>query len=298
VYNSLGTAPNTAVRHYLASKKVPQLLLNSGASKWSDPKENPWATASIPHYLTEATIFARFIMASTPNAKVGLLYQNDDYGRDYLAGLKIGFGDQANRYLKAVQSYELVDPTVDSQILLLKSAGIDTIVLGALAKHAAQAIRKIGELGWKPTIFLSWASSAIDTVLTPAGLDNSIGVISTTVFKHPGDATWASDDAVLKYKAFMAKYQSAAQVENNSYVFAYATDWVLMDILKRAGNELTRENIRNLAQNIDVAPPLYMPGVQFVTTPTDLDPIKKFQLIRFDGRKWLSIGDPISAASN
>jgi ABC-type branched-subunit amino acid transport system substrate-binding protein len=298
VYNSLGTASNTAVRPYLASRKVPQLLLNSGASKWSDPKDNPWATASIPHYFTEATIFARYIMTNAPNAKVGLLQQNDDYGKDYLSGLKIGFGDQADKYLKAVQTYEITDPTVDSQILLLKNAGVDTIVLGALAKHAAQAIRKIGELGWKPTILLSWSSTAIDAVLTPAGLDNSLGIISTTVIKHPGDAAWANDDAVVKYKAFMTKYLPSAQVENISNVFAYATDWILLDILKRAGNDLTRDNIRNLAQNIDIAPPMYMPGVRFVTTPSDLDPIKKFQLIRFDGQKWKPIGDPISSAGD
>jgi branched-chain amino acid transport system substrate-binding protein len=293
VYNSLGTSVNSAVQPYLASKKVPQLLLNSGASKWSDPAKNSWATSSIPHYVSEAVIFARHIMANSPNAKVGLLYQADDYGRDYLNGLKTGFGDKASQYLVATQSFQISDPTVESQILQLRSSGVDVVVLGALAKGAAQAIRKIGELGWKPTIYLGWSSTGIDTVLTPAGLDFSNGIISTTVIKHPEDPTWKDDKNTIEYRDFMKAYYPSGDVNNISNVFAYATDDVLIDLLKKAGDNLTRDNIRELAQHIDVEPRMYVPGIRFQTTPTDLDPIKSFQMVTFDGARWNASGEPI-----
>ena len=293
VYNSLGTSVNTAVQPYLASKKVPQLLLNSGASKWNDPAKNPWATSSIPHYVSEALIFARHIMANSPDAKVGLLYQADDYGRDYLNGLKAGFGDKAAQYLTATQSFQISDPTVESQILQLRGSGVDVVVLGALAKGAAQAIRKIGELGWKPTIYLGWSSTGIDTVLTPAGLDHSKGIISTTVIKHPEDPTWKDDKNTIEYREFMKAYFPSGDVNSISNVFAYATDDVLFDLLKRAGDNLTRDNIRDLAQHIDVQPRMYVPGIRFQTTPTDLDPIKSFQMVTFDGAKWNGSGEPI-----
>jgi ABC-type branched-subunit amino acid transport system substrate-binding protein len=294
IYNSLGTSVNTAVQPYLAGKKVPQLLLNSGASKWNDPAKNPWSTSSIPHYVSEAVIFANHIMQNAPEAKVGLLRQADDYGKDYEDGLKKGFGDKSEQYLKAIQSFELADPTVDSQILQLKDSGVDTVVLGALAKGAAQAIRKMGELGWKPKVYLGWSSTGIDTVLKPAGLENAKGIVSTAVIKHPDDPKWEDDPQVLEYKAFMAKYFPTGEVSNISNVFAHATSDVLVDILKRAGNELTRENIRKLAQSIDVQPRMYIDGIRFKTTPEDLDPIKTFQMIEFDGEKWTSVGEPIS----
>jgi branched-chain amino acid transport system substrate-binding protein len=293
VFNSLGTSVNTAVQPYLAAKKVPQLLLNSGASKWSDPAKNPWSTSSIEHYVSEAAIFARHIMANSPDAKVGLLYQADDYGKDYLNGLKKGFGDQAPKYLVSTQSFEITDPTVDSQILQLRNSGADIVVLGALAKGAAQAIRKIGELGWHPQIYLGWSSTAIDTVLKPAGLENAKGIISTTAIKHPEDPTWNDDKDTQTYKDFMKTYYPSGDVSNISNVYAYATDEVLVDILKRAGDNLTREHIRDLAQNIDVQPSMYIPGVKFQTTPADLDPIKTLQLVKFDGQKWTMIGQPI-----
>nr|WP_295469334.1 ABC transporter substrate-binding protein [Mesorhizobium sp.] len=294
VYNSLGTSVNTAVQPYLAGKKVPQLLLNSGASKWNDPEKNAWSTSSIPHYVSEAVIFANHIMGTAPNAKVGLLRQADDYGKDYEDGLKKGFGDKAEKYLTAIQSFEISDPTVDSQILQLRDSGVDTVVLGALAKGAAQAIRKMGELGWKPKIYLGWSSTGIDTVLKPAGLDNAKGIVSTSVIKHPDDPKWKDDPEVTEYKAFIAKYNPSGDASNISNVFAYATSDVLVDLLKRAGDNLTRENIRQLAQTIDVEPRMYIDGIRFKTTPQDLDPIKTFQMIEFDGEKWTTVGDPIS----
>jgi ABC-type branched-subunit amino acid transport system substrate-binding protein len=294
VYNSLGTSVNTAVQPYLAAKKVPQLLLNSGASKWDDPAKNPWSTSSLPHYVSEAVIFARHIMQNRPNVKVGLLRQADDYGKDYEDGLRKGFGDKASRYLTSVQTFEISDPTVDSQVLLLRDSGVDVVVLGALAKGAAQAIRKIGELGWRPQIYLGWSSTGIDTVLTPAGLEYAKNIISTAVIKHPDDPTWKDDKDVLEYKEFMKSYFPSGDVSDISNVFAHATNDVLVDILTRAGDKLTRENIRTLAQNIDVQPRMFISGIRFKTTPEDLDPIKTFQMIRFDGQKWISFGDPIS----
>lgn len=296
IYNSLGTSTNTAVAPYLTSMEVPQLLLNSGASKWNDPAQNPWQTSSIPHYLTEAQIFAQHIMETMPDAKVALLQQGDDYGKDYLEGLKLGFGDKFDDYVTVQETFELSDPTVDSQMLTIASSKADVVVLASLAKHAAQAIRKLGEIdGYDPVVYLGWSSTGIDTVLKPAGLENAKDIISTAVIKHPDDPAWADDEGVKDYVAFMDKYHAQGVKANISNVFAYATNEVLVDILTRAGDTLTRENIRDLAQTIDVQPTMFIDGVKFTTTPEDLDPIKTFQLIQFDGEKWVQIGDPITA---
>ncbi|MGR3425117.1 MAG: ABC transporter substrate-binding protein [Sagittula sp.] len=296
MYNSLGTSTNTAVAPYLTSMEVPQLLLNSGASKWNDPAQNPWQTSSIPHYLTEAQIFAQHIMETMPDAKVALLQQADDYGKDYLEGLKLGFGDKFDQYVTVHETFELSDPTVDSQMLTIANSKADIVVLAALAKHAAQGIRKLGEIeGYAPQIYLGWSSTGIDTVLKPAGLEHAKGIISTAVIKHPEDPAWAGDPGVAGYVAFMNEYFPDGVQANISNVFAYATNEVLIDLLERAGDNLTRENIRDLAQTIDVQPSMYIDGVKFTTSPDDLDPIKTFQMIQFDGEKWVQIGEPITA---
>ncbi|MCA0239270.1 MAG: ABC transporter substrate-binding protein [Proteobacteria bacterium] len=293
IYNTLGTSVNTAILRYLTAKKVPHVLANTAASKFNEPKEYPGTTTSLPSYVAEARIFADYIQKNLPNAKVGILYQNDDYGRDYLSGLKAGLGANAAKLLVAEQSYELSDPTVDSQVLALKSKNVDVVVLGALAKHATQAIRKIGELGWKPQLFLSWSSSSIPTVLNVAGADFATGLLTTQVIKDAGDPRWAGDKVTADYKAFMAKYYAAGDPNNISNSFAYATSYILVDVLKRAGDNLTRENIIRQAQNIDIEPPMYLPGVRFRVTPADHDPIKRFQMVRFDGKKWVPVGTPV-----
>ena len=293
MYNSLGTSTNSAVQPYLTSMEVPQLLLNSGASKWLDPAANPWQTSSIPQNRTEAEIFARHILATKPGAKVAVLQQSDDYGKDYVAGLKLGFGDAYGKIVVAHETFELSDPTVDSQMLKIASSGADVVVLGALAKHAAQAIRKMGEIqGFKPQIYLGWASSGIDSVLVPAGVAASTGIISTAVIKHPDDPAWANDAGVKTYRAFMDKYFPAGVKSSISNVYAYATDEVLVDILTRAGDDLTRANINKMARQTDVQPSMYIDGVRFTISTEDLDPIKAFQLIQFDGAKWNQIGEP------
>ncbi|HHX89317.1 MAG TPA: ABC transporter substrate-binding protein [Paracoccus sp.] len=295
MYNSLGTSVNTAVAPYLTAMEVPQLLLNSGASKWHDPAANPWQTPSIPSNISEAQIFAQYIIDNMPDARVALLQQADDYGVDYENGLREGFGDRYSEFVVAVESYELSDPTIDSQILSIAASGADVVVLGALARHAAQAIRGLGDIaGYNPQIFLGWASSGIDTVLTPAGLEASAGIISTAVIKHPDDPEYADDEGTQAYLEFMATYHPNGVPANISNVYAYATNEVLIDILQRAGDNLTRDNIRQLAQNIDVQPSMYIDGVRFTTTPDSLNPIRTYQLIQFDGTRWEQIGDPIT----
>lgn len=293
IYNTLGTSVNTALMKYLKAKNVPQLLANTGASKFNEPKDYPGLTTSLPSLVAEARIFADYIQKNLPSAKVGLLYQNDDYGKDYVRGLKEGFGANTAKFLIAEESYEISDPSIDSQIIALKGKGADVVVIAALAKHATQAIRKIGELGWKPQILLGWSSSSIPTVLNVAGADHATGLITTQVLKDAGDPRWADDKAVKDYKAFMAKYYPSGDPNNISNAFAYATSYVLLDILKRSGDNLTHENIIRQAQNIDIEPPMYLPSVRFKVTPVDHDPVKRFQLVRFDGKKWVPLGTPI-----
>lgn len=295
VFSSVGTATNTAVQPYLASKKVPQLLIESGASKWADPARNPWTTSSLAHYSSEARIFAARIMLAHPDAKVGVLYQNDDFGKDYIAGLRAGFGEKSSQYLKTIVTQELTDPTVDSQILQLHDAGVDIVVLGTLAKGSAQAIRKIGELGWKPEIYLSYTSTSIDSVLKPAGLDYAKGVMATAVSKLPDDPAWINDPGMIAYKAFMAKYLPSGDISNTGYTNSYTGAEVLLAVLRKAGDNLTRENIRELAQNIDFQPTLFSPGIHFKTTPQDLSPVSTFQFMRFNGSRWILEGEPVSA---
>lgn len=295
LYNSLGTSTNSAVQPYMNSMEVPQVLLNSGASKWLDPAANPWQTSSLPQNRTEAQIFGRYIAENLPNAKVALLEQSDDFGKDYREGLMAGLGDKAASMVVAHQTYELSDPTVDSQILKIAASGADVVVLGSLAKHSAQAIRKIGEIeGFNPQIFLGWASSGIDSVLAPAGLEASKGILSTAVIKHPDDPMWADDAGVRDYVAFMDKYFPAGVKSSISNVYAYATNEVLVDILTRAGDNLTRANINEMARTVNVQPTMYIDGVRFGYTAEDLDPIKSFQLIRFDGERWHQEGAPYS----
>lgn len=293
IYNTLGTAVNTAIQRYLTVKKVPQLLISSGASKWNDPKNNPWTISSLPHYSSEAVIFADYLLKNKPDAKVGLLYQNDDFGKDYQRGLKTGLGASTSKMLTAEVSYEVGDPMIDSQIIELRSKGVDVVVVAALAKQTSQALRKMGELGWKPQVFVSYPASSITAVLAVAGLDNAKGVMSTAYLKDPSDPRWAGEKDVVAYKAFMAKYYAKGDISDIPNIILYATANVLVDVLKRSGDDLTRANVMKQATSIDIAPPMYLPGVRFKTTSTDFDPVKRFQMNRFDGQRWVQVGEPI-----
>jgi branched-chain amino acid transport system substrate-binding protein len=291
MFNMLGTAANSSVQKYLNGRQTPQMLINSGASKFNDPKTFPWTIQGLPNNRSEAKIFARYILDTKPGAKIGLLYQHDDFGKDYVDGLREGLGAATDRLV--MLSYELSDPTVDSQILALRSRGVDVVVLGALAKHTAQAIRKMGEIGWKPTTLISWAASSIPVVLAPAGLQNAEGVITTAVVKDPGDKRWAGDADFIAYKAWMAKYFPQGNPDDMANVYSFAHCYMLVWVLQNAGQDLSRENVLRQAQKIDMVPPMFLSGIRFAITPTDYDPVKTFQMQRFDGKQWEPVGAPI-----
>lgn len=294
VYQTLGTATNTVIQRYLNSKKVPQLYISTGASKWNDPAHYPWTLASYPNNRTEAKIYGAHIRKTSPAAKVAILYQNDDFGKDYLEGLRDGLGDRAADMLIGKASYELTDPNVDSQAIALRHSGADTLLLATFAKQTTQALRKIGDLGWKPTMFVTWASSSIPTALTPAGLENAIGLVTSAVVKDSGDPRWQADPDMVAYKAWMKKSYPQGNADDMANVWPYAVSSMLVRVLERCGDALTRQNILKQATTIGaLTPPLFLPGISYHATPTDYDAIKTMQLQRFDGRQWLPLGEPV-----
>ena len=255
VFQTLGTPSNTAIQKYMNAKKVPQLFVATGATKWNDPAGNPWTMGWQPNYQTETTIYAKHILKEKPNAKIGVLYQNDDYGKDYLKGLKDGLGDKAKSMIVAEVSYEVTDPTVDSQIVQLQGSGADVFVNITTPKFAAQAIRKAFDIGWKPVHYLNNVSTQIGSVLTPAGLDKSVGLISTAYIKDPLDTQWANDPAIVEWTAFMKKHYPDGSLIDNSNVYGYTVAQTLVQVLKQCGDNLTRENVMKQAASLkDFAP--------------------------------------------
>jgi branched-chain amino acid transport system substrate-binding protein len=299
VFQTLGTPSNTAIQKYMQAKKVPQLFVATGATKWNDPAGNPWTMGWQPNYQTETTIYAKHILKEKPNAKIGVLYQNDDYGKDYLKGLKDGLGDKAKSMIVAEVSYEVSDPTVDSQIVQLQGSGADVLVNITTPKFAAQAIRKAFDIGWKPVHYLNNVSTQIGSVLTPAGLEKSVGLISTAYIKDPLDSQWASDAAIAEWTAFMKKYYPDGSLIDNSNVYGYTVAQTLVQVLKQCGDNLTRENVMKQAASLkDFAPNTLLPGVKINTGPKDFAPIESVQLMRFDGKSWVRFGNVISADAN
>jgi len=293
MFNIFGTAPNTVVHRYLNQKKVPQLLLATGASKWGNPKEFPWTMGWQPDYQTEAGIYAKHIMANHPNAKVGVLYQNDDSGKDYLNGIIAGFGK--DKFVVKTVSYEVTDPTVDSQIIQLKASGADVIFNHSAPKAAAQAIRKIADLGWKPVHYLANVAASVGSTLKPAGFDNSTGIITAAYLKDPTDPQWANAADFLEWKAFMGKYMSSANLSDGWYVYAYSVSATMRHVLTQCGNDLTRGNLMKQAASMKkVVIPLLLPGITINTSATDFYPIQAMQLQRFDGTTWQLFGDVIA----
>ena len=298
VFQTLGTAVNTAIQKYLNAKKVPQLFVATGATKWNDPQGNPWTMGWQPNYQTETTIYARHILKEKPNAKIGVLYQNDDYGKDYLKGLKDGLGDKASKMIVAEVSYEVSEPTVDSQIVQLQGSGADVFVNITTPKFAAQAIRKAFDIGWKPVHYLNNVSSSTASVLTPAGLDKSVGVISSAYIKDPTDPQWANDPAIVEWAAFMKKYYPDGSLTDNFNVYGYTVAQTLVQVLKQCGDDLTRENVMRQAANLKgFAPATLLPGIRINTTPSDFAPIEAVQLMRFDGKSWVRFGEVIDSAA-
>ena len=298
VFNPLGTPSNTAIQKYMNQKKVPQLFVATGATKWGDPKNNPWTMGWQPNYQTEGKIYAAHILETKANAKIGVLYQNDDYGKDYLKGLEDGLGDKAKTMIVAKVSYEVTDPTIDSQMVTLKGSGADTFFNVTTPKFAAQAIKKAAELGWKPTHYLNNVSASVGTVLTPAGLENSVGLITTSYLKDPTDPQWANDKGMQDWRAWMAKYYPNGDTKDVFNVYGYNVAQGIVQVLKQCGDNLTRENVMKQAANLSMDLPMLLPGVNVKTGPNDFYPIEREQLARFDGKTWVLFGKVYDPSGN
>jgi branched-chain amino acid transport system substrate-binding protein len=295
VFQSLGTPSNSAIHKYMNAKKVPQLFVATGATKWNDPKNNPWTMGWQPNYQTEAFIYAKHILQTKPDAKIGVLYQNDDYGKDYLKGFKDGLGAKASLIVSEL-SYEVTDPTVDSQMVQLKGSGANVFFNITTPKFAAMAIRKAYDIDWKPVHYVNNVSASVGSVLTPAGLEKSVGLISTQYLKDPTDKQWESDKGVQEWVAFMKKYYPEGDLKDASNVYGYAAAQTLVQVLKQCRDNLTRENVMRQAANLkEIQLPIALPGVKISTSATDFAPIRQEQLIRFDGKQWVRFGEVIGA---
>jgi branched-chain amino acid transport system substrate-binding protein len=295
VFQPLGTPSNTAIQKYMNSKKVPQLFVATGATKWGDPKGNPWTMGWQPTYQAEGQIYAKYIMKNHPNAKIGILFQNDDYGKDYVKGLKDGLGDKAKTMIVSELPYEPADPTVDSQIVSLKGSGADVFFNVTTPKFAAQAIKKAHEIGWKPVHLLNNVSNSVGSVLKPAGLEASKDVLSTGYLKDPTDPTWNDDAGKKEWLAFMDKYFPDGDKTSSFTVYGYTVAQTLQQTLKQAGDTLTRENVMKQAANLKgVKLPMLLPGIEINTTATDFYPIEQMQMQKFTGERWELFGEVIS----
>ncbi|MGY4574219.1 ABC transporter substrate-binding protein [Bradyrhizobium pachyrhizi] len=296
IFNSLGTPPNSAIQKYMNQKKVPQLFVATGATKWNDPKDFPWTMGWQPNYQSETQIYAKYILKNNPNAKIAVLYQNDDYGKDYLKGFKDGLGAKAASMIVAEDSYEVSEPTIDSHIVRLKASGADVFMNITTPKFAAQAIKKNAELSWKPLHFLNNVSGSIGSVIKPAGFENAQDIISSQYFKDPTDAQWKTDKAMIGWNEFLDKYYPEANRADASVMYAYIVSQGLVHVLKACGDNLTRENIMKQAASIrDYEPGGLLPGVKVNTSATDFAPLSQLQLIRFKGETWERFGEVLSA---
>jgi branched-chain amino acid transport system substrate-binding protein len=296
-FQILGTPPNTAVHSYLNDNKVPQLFVATGADKWNDPKHFPWTMGWQPSYRIEARIYGRYILKNLPNAKVAVLYQNDDFGKDYLTGLREGLGDKADKMIVASKTYETTDPTVDSQVVALQGSGADTFLLVAIPKFAAQAIRKVYDIGWKPTFFLTNVAASVGSVMKPAGFEKAAGIITSGYLKDPNDAQWQNSDAYKDWLAFMKKYYPGGSLADVNNVYGYSVAQTMVAVLKACGDNLTRDNVMKEAANIhDLQLPMLLPGIHLSTSPTDFAPIKQMHLQRFEGETWKLFGELLSGS--
>jgi len=297
VFQPLGTPSNTAIQKYMNSKKVPQLFVATGATKWGDPKGNPWTMGWQPTYQAEGQIYAKYIMKNHPNAKIGILFQNDDYGKDYVKGIKDGLGDKAKTMIVSELPYEPADPTVDSQIVSLKGSGADVFFNVTTPKFAAQAIKKAAEIGWKPVHLLNNVSNSVGSVLKPAGLEASKDVLSTGYLKDPTDPTWNDDAGKKEWLAFMEKYFPDGDKTSSFTVYGYTVAQTLHQTLKQAGDDLTRANVMKQAASLKgLKLPMLLPGIEINTSPTDFYPIEQMQMQKFTGERWELFGPVISGS--
>ncbi|MBT1512417.1 ABC transporter substrate-binding protein [Bradyrhizobium sp. SRL28] len=295
VFNPLGTPPNTAIQKYLNTKKVPQLFVATGATKWNDPKNFPWTMGWQPNYQSETQIYAKYVLKNKPDAKIGILYQNDDYGKDYLKGFKDGLGAKAASLIVLEESYEVSEPTIDSHIVKLKASGADVFVNITTPKFAAQAIKKNAELGWKPLHFLNSVSGSIGSVIKPAGFENAQEIISSQYLKDPADAEWKNDAGMKAWNEFLDKYYPEANRADAFVVYGYTVAQTLEHVLKSSGDNLTRENVMKQAASLkDLELGGLLPGVKINTSATDFAPISQMQLVKFKGETWERFGEILS----
>ena len=291
MFSMLGTSPNIAAQKYLNTKKIPQLFPSSGASRWNDPQHFPWTTGSQPTYRTEGRIYARWILANKPNARIAVITPNEDPGRDYLAGFKEGLGEHIDQIVSEA-TYETSDTTVDSQIVKFKAAGADVVFNECTPKFAAQAIRKIAELGWRPQIILPAVSNSVGSVLTPAGLENAVGIVTGAFLKDPGDPRWENDAGMKAWRAWMKTYNSGADPTDIFNVTGYTMAQMMELVLQRAGDDLTRVNLMKQTQTFkDVELPMLLPGIRLNTSAEQVTPIRQLQMARFNGKSWELFGD-------
>src|ERR1700754_157474 len=296
IFNALGTPTQTAVQKYQNTKKVPQLFVATGASKWNDPKDFPWTMGFQPSYRVEARIFAKYILKEKPNAKVAVFYANDDFGKDYVAGLKDVFGDKASTLIVAEESYETTEPSIDGHIVKLKGTGADVFVNIATPKFAAQAIKKIAELDWKPMHLMTDVSISIGAVMKPAGLDASEGVLSAGYLKDASDPQWKDDAGMKKFMGLANKYMPGSDISDANLVYGFSAAQTMVQVLKQCGDNLTRENVMKQAASLkNFEPDTLLPGVHVTTGPTDFAPIEQLKMMKFKGENWEFFGDIISA---
>ncbi|SFO48827.1 amino acid/amide ABC transporter substrate-binding protein, HAAT family [Bradyrhizobium sp. Ghvi] len=298
IFGSLGTSTNGAIRKYMNEKKVPQLFVASGASKWNDPKEYPWTMGWQPSYASEAKIYAKYIMKEKPNAKIGVLYQNDDFGKDYLKGLKDGLGAKAATIVLE-EPYDTSEPAVDEHVVKLKAAGADVFISITTPKFAAQAIKKAAEINWHPMHILSNVSASVGGVLEPAGFEVSQGILSATYIKDGSDPQWNADEGMKKFYDFVAKYDAKANKLDAGVVFGYAAAQTMVKVLQMCGDDLTRDNVMKQAASLkDFEPDTLLPGIEINTAPDDFAPIEQLQMMRFKGKSWELFGEIISSESS
>ncbi len=290
LFQPLGTPPNSAIHKYMNDKKVPHLFVATGATKWGDPKNFPWTMGFQPNYQSESKVFVAHILETRPNAKIAILYQNDDYGKDYLKGFEDGLGAKAASMIVSKQTYEVTDATVDSQMVSLKASGADTFFNITTPKFAAQAIKKAAELGWKPAHYLNSVSSSVASVLIPAGIDNSVGILTAGYIKDPTDPQFQKGKEWDDWLAWMKKYQPTANITDNLNVYGYTIAQLMTHTLQKAGDDLTRANVMKQAASLDLTLPMLLPGVNVKTSADDFYPVEREQMQRFDGKTWQLFG--------
>ncbi len=297
LFHTLGTPTNSSIERYCNQRKVPQLFVATGADKWGDYKQYPWTIGWQPSYRTEAQIYTKYMLQQNPNAKLAILYQNDDFGKDYPAGVRDILGKDWDKHVIKSITYEVTDATVDSQISELQSSGADTLMVVATPKFAAQAIRKVHDLNWKPTFFMTNVATSVGAVMRPAGPENAIGMLSTQYLKDPADPAWDNDSGMKGFKDFMAKYVPGGDITDAGYIAGYGASYTMWKVLQQCGDDFSRENVLKQATDLkDLEVPALLPGIKVNTSPTNYHPIRAMQMVKWDGKTWQRFGNVIEGA--